>query len=45
MNPNRNRGRLMQEAKRLAIGWSVLCAIGATIGGVIGWVSWENDHQ
>jgi hypothetical protein len=45
MNPDRNRGRLVNEAKRLALGWSILCGIGATIGGLIGWISWEADHQ
>jgi hypothetical protein len=45
MNPLRNRGRLLNKAKRLALGWSILCAAGATIGGIVGWVSWDDDRQ
>lgn len=39
------RQRLARELKHLAIGWSILCSAAATIGGIIGWVSWEADQE
>jgi len=44
MKPGRTRERLLNEAKRLAIGWSLLCAVGATVGAVVGWVTWSESE-
>ena len=44
MTDERKR-ELKRELKRCALGWSILCSAAATIGGIIGWVSWEADQE
>lgn len=39
------RGRLMRELKHLGQGWCILVSIGATIGGVWGWLTWPDDQE
>lgn len=36
--------RLRKEARYLFWGWTILSSIAATIGGVVGWISIENDR-
>ncbi|MGZ4663707.1 MAG: hypothetical protein ACXV5Q_01305 [Frankiaceae bacterium] len=39
MNPHRTRARLLRELRHVALGWSLLCAVGATVGAVVGVVT------
>jgi hypothetical protein len=44
MTPARKR-EAIQRARQTLIAWSLLCAIGSTIGGIVGLWTWENDAQ
>lgn len=33
------KARLLRELQGLGIAWCILCAVGATIGGIAGWRS------
>jgi hypothetical protein len=36
--------RLFHELKHLAVGWSLLVSAGATLGALIGWITWADDE-